>query len=169
MPKKRVQKSKISRRRWEALPSSQQEVRERALSVLARMRQGALLYPAAQEVGIDPRTAVRHLEAAITKRAGKYLARKTDRISRGMIIYSDGKQVQINVNDSRTASTIGKYFNAVRQLLNAGDKEALHKFTNVSIIDENGVSHQLESKIKNILAIEERKEDGEAFEIYGRG
>ena len=171
MPRKRSQKSKtkISRQSWDALPSGQQEARERALSVLAKMRQGSPLYPAAREVGIDPRTALRHLAVALTKREGKYRARKVDRISRGMVVYSSGKQLYIIVNDSRVASTIGKYFNAVRQLLHAGDDMMLRTFEGVAVTDNRLVRYFLETDPKRILAIESAREEPEFFQIYRIG
>jgi hypothetical protein len=134
------------------------------------MRQGSPLAVAAREIGIDPRTVARHLGKALAKRAdGKYHARPTDKISRNMTIYSQGKQTAITVADSTTASTIGQYFNAVRKYLNTGDNSDLKKFKNVTIVDSDGNKYRLETDVKKIRAIEAAKEEPEFFQIYSSG
>ena len=130
------------------LTPSLQETRKRALAVLSKMRQGSRLSVAAKEVGIDPRTVTKHLGSAVTKLNGKYRARPVDSISRSMVVYSRGKQFVITVIDSKTASTIGQYFNAVRQYLNTGDSAALKKFKNVLVVDSDGTKYKLETSGK---------------------
>ena len=151
---------------WSILSPALQETRIRSLAVLSKLRQGATLAAAAKEVGIDRRTAVRHLGSALTKRDGKYRARPVDHISRNMVIYSRGKQFVITVADSKAASTIGQYFNAVKQYLNTGDKSALKNFEAIAVIDSAGVSHRLEINTRKLKAIESAKEEPEFFEIY---
>jgi hypothetical protein len=131
------------------------------------MRKGSSLTDAAKEVGIDRRTARRHLGNALHKRGGRDQAKPADRIPRSMGINSHGKQIVVTVNDSKTASMIGQYHNAVRQYLNTGDDSALKKFKNVTVIDSTGTKHRLETDGKKIQAIEAAKEEPEFFEIYG--
>ena len=167
--KKRVtrhRKALMSKRPWDMLTPAQQEIRKRALAALSKIRQGLFLSVAAKEVGIDSRTAAKHLGRAITKLNGKYLARPVDHISRSMLVYSQGKQFVITVTDSKAASTIGQYFNAVRQYLNTGDSAALKKFKNVLVVDSDGTKYRLETGGKKIQAIEAEKEEPEFFQIY---
>jgi hypothetical protein len=138
-------------------------------AVLAKMRQGSPLAVAAKEIGIDPRTVTRHLGNVLGKRNGKYRAKPTDKISRSMVINSRGRQAVIAVGDSKTASIIGQYHNAVRQYLNTGDKSALKNFENVAVVDSAGVGHRLETDLRRIKAIESAKEEPEFFEIYSSG
>lgn len=169
MPKRSARKIPLADKPWEDLSPAQQEIRERALSTLSKIRQGSSLYSAAREVRIDPRTATRYLANALRKKSGKFLARKVDKISRGIVIYSEGKQRYIVVNDSRFASTIGKYFNAVRQLIHAGDDKMLKTFEGAAVVDSKLVKYYLETDPRRILAIEETREEPEFFHIYGRG
>ena len=156
----------ISRRSWDVLSPALQETRRRSLSALSKMRQGLSLTAAAKEVGIDRRTALIHLGGALVKPEGRYIAKPKDKISRSMVINTQGKQTVITVRNSKTASTIGQYHNAVRQYLNTGDRSALNAFEKITIIDSAGVKHRLETNIKKIKTIESAKEEPEFFEIY---
>jgi hypothetical protein len=167
--KRKGRKMSISRRSWDLLTPSLKETRKRSLSVLSMMRRGSTLAAAASEVGIDPRTVSRHLGAALVKRESRYHAKPTDRISRSMVVYSKGKQADITVADSRTASIIGQYFNAVRKFLNTGDKTALEAFKDATVIDIGGTTHLLETNVRRLKKIESAKEDREFFEIYKNG
>lgn len=134
------------------------------------MRQGLTLSAAAKEVGIGPSTVEKHAGKVLVKRVdGRYRAKPADKISRGLVIYTRGKQVQVTVPDSRTASTIGQYFNAVRQYLNTRDPGPLRKFKNTTIIDDRGKKYPLETRPKKVVEIESSKEDREFFEIYKTG
>lgn len=134
------------------------------------MRQGATLSAAAQDIGIDPRTVLKHLGNTLVKRDGKYHAKPTDRISRGLVINSKGKQITITVNDSKSASIIGEYHNAVKQYLESGDDKVLKKFRKISIVDSHGKKkYRLETDGEKLLEIEEGKEGREFFEIYNAG
>lgn len=130
------------------------------------MRKGSSLIGAAKEVGIDRRTVRRHLGKTLVKHNGKYYPKPTDKISRSMIINSKGRQVVITIRDSKTASIIGQYYNAVRQYLNTGDKSPLKYFQHIAIVDGGGDTHRLETNLKKISAIESAKEEPEFFEIY---
>lgn len=125
---------------------------------------------AAKEIGIDPRTVMRHVGKSLAKRAdGKYHAKPTDRISRNMVINSRGKQVEVTVPDSKTASIVGRYFNAVRHWLNTGNTKPLAKFKGVVVTDASGTLHVLETDLKRLKTIESARENREFFEIYKTG
>jgi hypothetical protein len=163
-------KSSIARRAWELLSPALRETRKRSLSVLGLMRQGKAMTAAARETGVDRRTVARHLGNAIAKHSdGQYHAKPSDRISRSMVIYSEGKQVEVTIPNSKTASTIGQYFNAVRRFLNTADKRSLDAFKGVTVTDAEGEMHVLETNVKRLKKIESAKEDREFFEIYKTG
>lgn len=161
----------LSQLSWDQLSPALQERRERSLTVLRKMRQGSTLTAAAKEVGINRGTALRHLGNAVVKRGGRYFAKPTDRISRGLVINSRGKQATVTVNDSKSASIIGEYHNAVKQYLESGDDKVLKKFRKISIVDNSHgkKKYRLETDGEKLLKIEEGKEDREFFEIYNTG
>jgi predicted ArsR family transcriptional regulator len=160
----------IYRRQWDSLIPALQEKRMKSLEVLRKVRQGSSLSSAAKEIGISPSTAKNHLGKALVKsNASKYQAKPTDKISRSMVIYRNGKQVAITVKDSKTASTIGQYFNAVREYLNSGDSSGLKKFKKSKIVDSRGKKYRLETTTRKIRDIESKKEGPEFFDIYNTG
>ncbi len=160
-------KNKITlpKRSWEVITPTQKSKRFDSLQVLGKVRAGQSLTSSAKEVGISPQTVLRHVGEVIVKRKGKYVAKSTDRISRGMFIIERGQEISITVNGSRNASIVGAYHNAVKQALE-GNTEALKEFEDIVIKDGKGVKHSLETNIKKIRKIEERKEEPEFFTIY---
>ena len=76
------------------------------------------------------------------------------------------KYCSIEINDSRTASLIGRYHNAVKQFLNTGNKKALKKFRKKKIKDINGNLHSLETNPDFLIDINERIEEPEFYELY---
>ena len=87
-------------------------------------------------------------------------------ISRKPIIKEDGLESPIVVKNSKDASIIGRYHNAVRDFLDTGNSSALKKFKKIRIKDADGNTHKLETNPNKIIEIEDRKEEPEAFEIY---
>jgi hypothetical protein len=164
--KRKSRKVPLPRRSWDLLSPALQQTRKRALDTLSMIRHGSTLSAAAKEIGVHPRTVTRHLGSVLAKRGGKYRAKSTDKISRSMVIYTQGRQLSITFADFKTASTIGQYLNAVRQYLNTGDKSTLKPFENVEVVDGRGIKHKLETDIRKIKAIESAKEEPEFFEIY---
>ena len=83
-----------------------------------------------------------------------------------MKINNNGREVSIQINDSRTASLIGQYHNAVKKFLNTGDKKSLKKFRNKKIRDIDGNFHSFETNPASIIEINERIEEPEFYELY---
>jgi hypothetical protein len=108
------------------------EDRERALAALALMRREKLsLRAAARAWETDPKTVRRFVGSAIRKDGrGRYQARAFDRIPRTLNFPTENGTIPLTVRDSRTASRIGKYLNAVRN--RSGDTSSLHPFKNKS-------------------------------------
>ena len=156
------------KRRWDELSPSKLRSREKALQVITMMRGGKSLAESAKQVGIDSRTVQRHLGNAIVKTARGYIAKARDKISREMFIKAkemDG-DVPIVIKDSRIASIIGRYNNAVRRLLHNADAASLKEFEGVRIKDASGLSFVFETNAERILEMEKRKEEAEFFSIY---
>ena len=91
---------------------------------------------------------------------------KSDKIPREIIIKEDGNEIPIIVKNSKHASIIGQYHNAVRHFLDTGDNSKLKKFKKTRIKDVDGKTHSLEINSDKIIEIEDRKEEPEIFEIY---
>lgn len=136
----------ISTRRHGASPRKQtrdiiprnereQYARERALSVIALMRREKIsLRIASQREGTSPKT-VRKYAAPALKRTGTrgiYQATKFDRLQRDVNFLTPEGYRQVTVRDSRIASTIALYMNAVRNYLNDRRPSDLSKFVGKS-------------------------------------
>jgi len=109
----------------------QAQARERALAVLALMRREKLsLRRAAQFEETDPRTVRRYVRSALQQASprGRYRPTAYDRIARMLNVLTPTGPVAVIVRDSRTASRIGEYMNAVRTYVNTGDSSALDRF-----------------------------------------
>lgn len=155
-----------SRIQWDNLVPREMEIRERSLKVLSKMRnEGWSLSKASRHEGISPETVIRHTEAL--KKEGPYWIPKTyDTISRQMTINENGRSIWIEVKDSRNASTIGRYHNAVRSYLETGDESYLKPFHGKRIKDSDGNWHILETDPYKLHEIKERQPNEEFTEIY---
>ncbi len=101
--------------------------------------EGVSLRQASREFGIDPRTVVRLGRPALRKRPnGRYKARANDRLLRVLVLPTRGGLREIAVRDSREASQIAEYANAVQRYLQTGDASALRKFRRKRITDATG-------------------------------
>jgi hypothetical protein len=108
---------------------------QRVREVLSLMRErGFSLTGAARETKIDPRTVLRHAKAAFRKRAdGKYAAKKYDRLARTVNFPTAKGPTALTIRDSRTVSTIARYWSAVHLYLNTGDATLLRTFRRKSV------------------------------------
>ncbi len=101
---------------------------------------GVSLRQASREFEIDPRTVVRLGRPALRKRAnGRYKAKASDRLLRVLVVPTREGLREIAVRDSRQASQVAEYWNAVHRYLETGDDSALRKFRRKRITDANGV------------------------------
>lgn len=132
--------------RRNAVPRNESEAldRERALAVVARMRrENTSLGPAAKVEEVDPSIVLLYAGSAFKKKRprGRYRAKPYDRIPRTLnFLTSKGSQA-LTVRDSRTASRIGEYMNAVRKYLHSGDTSILADFEGRSF-RSGGVTHR---------------------------
>src|SRR5882762_11181706 len=101
----------MSNRRSNSQTRREQEARNRAPHVLARMRRtGTSLTAAAREEHIDPRTVHKYLGSELRGRRGPT---KADRRGREMLIPTAIGNAPVTVRGSKQASRLGRYMSAV--------------------------------------------------------
>jgi hypothetical protein len=97
------------------------------------------LTSAAREEGISPATVRRHARSALRKTSrGTYKARASDRLLRVLVMPTPQGLAEIATRDSRSASVVGEYWNAVNHYLETGDEKELSRFRGVTITDAQG-------------------------------
>jgi hypothetical protein len=113
-----------------SLPEPAQELWNLVVQVPARMRsESASLRKVARELGLTPKQVLRSVRPAFRKlRNGRYSPRATDRLLRILVLPSDKGLVEVAVSDSRQATMIGEYWNAVHRYLTTGDATELERF-----------------------------------------
>ena len=123
-----------------AQPQRRQETLKKAAHVLSAMRtEKVSLRQASLEQGISPSTVLRHAKAGLRKTSGgTYAARKSDRLLRVLVLPTPGGLAEIATVDSRAATIVAEYWNAVTKYLETGDDTELARFRGQSIIDAQG-------------------------------
>jgi len=117
----------IYKRSWSTLTPRQKLLRKKSLEVLSQARKSKKsVSKIAKEQRISLRTVL-HNTNAYKKKKRRWITKRFDKIPRVMKINEKGREVSIEINDSRTASLIGRYHNAVKQFLNTGNKKALNE------------------------------------------
>lgn len=168
MKRKRIKKQPY-KLPWKELTPRKKELRERSLRVVSYMkRYNISLTKASKENHISPKTVIKHSNA-LKKVGGRWIPKRWYKIERIMSINENGKSIYINVTDSRHATTIGKYQNAVKQFLETGDESVLKPFKGKKVRDSEGNLHILETKPHNLYEIHERRENEEFYTIYYEG
>ena len=152
---------------WENLTFRQREVRLRALEALNLMRKkGRPLTSSTKEIGISPDTFRRHVGNSVTKKKGRWQAKRHDRISRLMTIFSNGRRYNIETRNSKTASIIGRYNSAVGQYTQTGDPSNLQKMKGMVVRGESGKEFVLETRPRKVIAILERLQEPDVPSVY---
>jgi hypothetical protein len=120
-----------------AQPKRKRESLQKAAHVLSAMRtEGISLHAASREHSVSPRTVQRHAGPALQKTSrGTYKARKSDRLLRVLVLPTPGGLAEIATMDSRAATMVAEYWNAVNLYLETGDDTDLARFRGHSIID----------------------------------
>lgn len=146
-----------------------QNLWDRVVAVISKLRsERSSLQQASREVGISPDTVKRWAGSSLKKSGtGRYQAKKTDKLLRVLMVPTSGGPREIAVRDSRDATLLGEYWNAVHRYLATGDSAALAKFSGKHIIDAEG------NRIDLLTNLRELDQLGSAgvmsFEsIYGR-
>lgn len=122
-----------------AMPTHSQEVWDVIGQVTTEVRLGSTLTQASRKFHIDPRMVRQRARPALRKlRNGRWAVKKSDRLLRVLPLPSREGLIDIGVGDSRQATVIGKYWNAVDLYRNTGDDSGLHAFHGEHIIDADG-------------------------------
>lgn len=156
----------VSTRSWNTLSPREQLARERALEVLSHARRSRQsLSKLSRERGISIRSVLRATHG-FEKVKGRWKSKKSDRISRIMAINENGKELFIEVTNSRYATLIGKYHSAVKEYLNTGNTDILAEFDGKRVKDSSGKWHTLETNHSAIREINTKREEPEFYDIY---
>ena len=112
--------------RSKRLRKNDSAARERALSALRAMRDGASISRAARENGVTIRTMKRYVGSVLVqdRPGGRIRARKTDRLVRYLQIPGPTGPIEITAHGSKQASEFAQYKAAINRLLR-GDRNAL--------------------------------------------
>ena len=122
-----------------AMPEQYQQLWGDIGQVTTEVRLGSSLTRASRKFGIDPRTVQRLAKPALRKlRNGRWAAKKHDRLLRVLSLPSPQGLIEVGVQDSRQATVIGKYWNAVDLYRDTGDATAIEPFWGKYIIDASG-------------------------------
>jgi len=159
----------LHKRPWRKLSPRQKLLREKSLTVLSEMRntKSKTLQQSANDNGVTVKNVIKHTNG-FKKVNGKLVVKRWDRIQRVMKINTNGKEKSIIIQDSRAATVVGKFFNATKHFLNTGDKTKLSKFRNKKVKDSKGKLYRLETRPEEIIRINERIEEIEIWEVYGK-
>jgi hypothetical protein len=113
-----------------------------ALKVL---RQEKSLTAAAREAKVSPERLRRYAtERSIIERRGRRWIVRRD-LPRRMLLFSDGKTLQIVVGDFASASKVGRFMSAVSTFLRTNNPAGLRQFEGVSVADISGKIHPFET------------------------
>jgi len=106
-----------------------QELWRNGAQVVTEMRAGASLRQASRKFDLDPRKVLQLVRPALRKRRnGRWAAKKSDRLLRVLPMPTPKGLIDIGVPDSKQATLVGKYWNAVDLYLSTGDSSALWFF-----------------------------------------
>lgn|SRR5574341_135610 len=128
---RRVWPQKVtSHRPAQARTPQERLARDRALHVLNAMRTaGMSLTLAAWFHGTSPKTVRKYVGGAVQRDArGQYRAAASDRLTRRLEFLTPHGKIPVTVRDSRAASRIARYHNAVKRFADTGDAEGLRAF-----------------------------------------
>jgi hypothetical protein len=132
--------------------------RQRALEVVSEARRGkGTLSGLSRSRGMSPKT-VRRASGAFRKRDGRWVPTRSDRVERFLKTYEHGVRTEVLVSDSRTASLLSRYSNAVGKFIETGDASALRAFEGKTYRNASGTVHALETDPQAIRAAIERSE-----------
>lgn len=97
------------------------------------------LFRAAREFGVSPNEVVRLGGSALRKTpSGRYVAKPTDDLLRVLSLPGKRGLREIALDDSREASLVGRYWDAVRLYLQTGDASALRRFQGKFVQEADG-------------------------------
>lgn len=119
---------------WRSQEVAHKPSYQRVLDALNRMRQGLGLHRAAREAGTTPETVKRHAGKALTRdERGHYRAKPSDRLYRQMRFLDARGPLTVEPANSKEASKLAAYHNAVHHYLLTGDDQPLRRFRRMTL------------------------------------
>jgi hypothetical protein len=110
-----------------------------SVQAVTEMRKDISLTQAARKFHIAPSTLQRLAAPALRKlKSGRYSAKKRDSLFRVLVRLANDGVHEIGTNDSKQASLLGNYWNAVEIYQTTGNDSALRKFDGQHVIDSSG-------------------------------
>ncbi len=132
-------------------PEEFQDTWNRALHAISRMRaDGFSLSQASREYGIDRRKVLKLAGRALRKAKGRYVAKASDRLLRILVVPTPDGLREVALRDSRQASQLAEYWDAVQRYLQKGDESALRKFRGKRIKDAEGKPIRLLTNLEEL-------------------
>jgi len=112
----------------------------RATRAISGMRQQEVsLQQASRDVNLTPQFVRSMAGQALKKQKnGRFVARRTDRLLRVLLVPQENGLHDIGLADSRQATLVGKYSNAVDDYLDTGNSSLLRKIRKTVLIDASG-------------------------------
>jgi hypothetical protein len=119
---------------------------DRLQLALKVLRQEKSLTFAAHEAKISPER-LRHYATeknVIERRGRRWIVRHE--LPRRMLLFSDGRALQVVVGDFASASKVGRFMSAVSAFLRTNNPAGLREFEGMSVADISGKTHVFETR-----------------------
>ncbi len=139
-----------------------------SLEVLRLMRTDTSFSKATKRVGVTSSITKKFLGNTIKKSKNRFVARKNDSLLRKVRIYENEKENYIQIKGLKKSQLVARYLGTVGRSIEKNDVVLLKIFENKMIRDSKGKYHKLETNIKNLIQIFDKREEPEFFTIYQR-
>lgn len=124
---------------YDAMSKRAQQLWDDIGQITTEMRLGASLNLASRKFSRGPRIVRRLGKSALRKLSnGRWAAKRTDRLLRVLQRITPEGKVEVALSDSRQATALGRYWNAVELYRDTGDPSRLKEFEGEYIIDAAG-------------------------------
>jgi hypothetical protein len=134
-----------------ALSTRDQELWADIGQIVTDVREGKSLATASRDVGRNSQKVKRLAVKALRKlKNGRWGAKKTDRLLRVLQKITPQGRQQVGIRDSRQASILGKYWNAVERYRDTGDASGLREFKGKHVIDADGMRVPLLTDLREL-------------------
>jgi hypothetical protein len=119
---------------------------DRLQVALKSLRQERSLTVAAREAKVSPERLRRYAteKNIIERRGRRWIVRRE--LPRRMLLFSDGKSLQVVVGDFASASRVGRFMAAVSAFLRMNNPAGLRPFEGASVADISGNIHPFETR-----------------------
>jgi hypothetical protein len=119
---------------------------DRLQLALKVLRQEKSLTTAAREAKLSPERLRRYAteKNIIERRGRRWIVRH--QLPRRMLLFFDGRAVQVVVGDFASASKVGRFMSAVSSFLRTNNPAGLREFEGVSVADISGKTYPFETR-----------------------